>query len=112
MQRELAECKIAERTVREYVHEGKIALGLMTRETCVPQSYAWGVEAQVDWYEASAGIAGERIKLQAFGTLALLHVLTNRPSSPLFYLCGSSRMVFPASASVSLGGTGSALYGE
>jgi hypothetical protein len=67
MQRELAECKIAERTVREYAHERKIAAGLMTRETCVPQSYAWGVEAQVDWYEAYADIAGERIKLQAFG---------------------------------------------
>ena len=46
MQHELPECKIAERTVREYVHDRKIALGLMVRETCVPQSYAWGVEAQ------------------------------------------------------------------
>jgi hypothetical protein len=43
-----------------------IALGLMVRETCVPQSYAWGVEAQVDWYEAYADFAGERVKLQAF----------------------------------------------
>jgi transposase len=66
MQGELPECKIAERTVREYVHDRKMALGLMARETCVPQSYAWGVEAQVDWYEAYADIAGERIKLQAF----------------------------------------------
>jgi transposase len=66
MQRELPGHKIAERTVREYVHDRKIALGLMTRETCVPQSYAWGVEAQVDWYKAYADIAGERIKLQAF----------------------------------------------
>jgi hypothetical protein len=24
------------------------------RETCVPQSYTWGVEAQIDWYEAYA----------------------------------------------------------
>ena len=59
-------CKIAERTVREYVHDRKIALGLIVRETCVPQSYAWGVEAQVDWYEAYADVAGERIKLQVF----------------------------------------------
>jgi len=66
MQQELPECKIAERTVREYVHDRKIALGLMVRETCVPQSYAWGVEAQVDWYEAYADLAGERIKLQVF----------------------------------------------
>jgi transposase len=66
MQHELPECKIAERTVREYVHDRKIALGLMVRETCVPQSYTWGVEAQIDWYEAYADLAGERIKLQVF----------------------------------------------
>jgi len=39
----------------------------MVRETCVPQSYTWGVEAQVDWYEAYADLAGERVKLQVFG---------------------------------------------
>src|SRR5207247_10955829 len=66
MQSELSECKIAERTVREYVHDRKIALGLNVRETCVPQSYAWGVEAQIDWYEAYADLAGERTKLQVF----------------------------------------------
>ena len=38
MQHELAEWEIAERTVREYVHERKIALGFIVRETCVPQS--------------------------------------------------------------------------
>jgi hypothetical protein len=37
------------------VHDRKIALGLTVRETCVPQSYAWGVEAQIDWYEACGG---------------------------------------------------------
>jgi hypothetical protein len=41
MKRELTTCKIAERTVREYVHDRKIVLGLKVRETCVPQSYAW-----------------------------------------------------------------------
>ena len=35
-------------------------------ETCVPQSYAWGVEAQIDWYEAYADLGGERVKLQVF----------------------------------------------
>lgn len=63
---ELPDCKIGERTVRQYVHHRKIALGLLVRETCVPQSYAWGVEAQVDWYEAYADLAGERVKLQVF----------------------------------------------
>ena len=66
IQRELPECKIGERTVRQYVHQRKIALGMLMRETCVPQSYAWGVEAQVDWYEAYADLAGERVKLQVF----------------------------------------------
>jgi transposase len=63
---ELPDCKIGERTVRHYVHDRKIALGMFARETCVPQSYAWGVEAQVDWYEAYADMAGERVKLQVF----------------------------------------------
>jgi hypothetical protein len=63
---ELPDCKIGERTVRQYVHQRKIALGLLVRETCVPQSYAWGVEAQVDWYEAYADLSGERVKLQVF----------------------------------------------
>src|SRR6202043_422511 len=40
---------------------------MLVRETCVPQSYAWGVEAQIDWYEAYADLAGERVKLQVFG---------------------------------------------
>ena len=66
IQSELPDCRIAERTVREYVHTRKIVLGLLVRETCVPQSYGWGVEAQVDWYEAYADLGGERVKLQVF----------------------------------------------
>lgn len=66
IQRELPDCKIGERTVRQYVHERKIALGMKARETFVPQSYAWGAEAQVDWYEAHADLSGERVKLQVF----------------------------------------------
>jgi hypothetical protein len=41
-------------------------LGLIRRETFVPQSYAWGSESQVDWYEAYADLGGERQKLQVF----------------------------------------------
>lgn len=66
IQSELPDCKIAERTIREYVHTRKIALGLLVREVCIPQSYPWGAEAQIDWYEAYADLAGERIKLQVF----------------------------------------------
>jgi len=66
LREELPNCPVAERTVREYVHDRKHALGLLAREVCVAQSYEWGVEAQVDWYEAYADLAGERTKLQVF----------------------------------------------
>ena len=66
IQREIPECPVCERTVRSYVHERKVALGLVVQETFVPQSYDWGVEAQVDWYEAYADLSGERTKLQGF----------------------------------------------
>jgi transposase len=56
----------SERTVRAYVHRQRRQSGLTGREVFVPQSYAWGVEAQVDWYEAWAVLSGERIKLQVF----------------------------------------------
>jgi transposase len=63
---EVPGCTAAERTVRQYVEHRKRALGLARRETFVPQSYDWGVEAQVDWYEAFADLDGERVKLQVF----------------------------------------------
>ena len=66
IQRELPTCQISERTVRQYVQSRKRALGLLERETCVPQSYAWGAEAQIDWYESYADLGGERTKLQVF----------------------------------------------
>ena len=40
--------------------------GWRRAQTFVPQSYAWGSEAQVDWYEAWAELGGERVKLQVF----------------------------------------------
>ncbi len=63
---EVPGCTPAERTVRQYVERRKHVLGLTRHETFVPQSYGWGVEAQVDWYEAYADLGGERIKLQVF----------------------------------------------
>jgi len=60
------ELAIGERMVRKYVRRRKQALGLDGRETCIPQSYAWGSEGQVDWYEAYADLGGERTKLQGF----------------------------------------------
>jgi transposase len=66
LRRELPENQIGERTVRQYVQERKQALSMKVRDTCVPQSYAWGSEAQVDWYESCAELAGEPVKLQVF----------------------------------------------
>ena len=66
IRQEVLGCTAAERTVRQYVAQRKEVLGLARRETFVPQSYDWGVEAQVDWYEAYADLDGERVKLQVF----------------------------------------------
>jgi len=63
---EMAEVKVAESTIRRYVRKRKIELNLTKRETFIPQSYAWGQEAQVDWYEAFADIGGEREKVYVF----------------------------------------------
>jgi hypothetical protein len=48
------------------VHTRKVALGLLVREVCIPQSYAWGAEAQIDWYEAYGDLADSRTKMQVF----------------------------------------------
>lgn len=66
IQTERPACPITEGSVRRYVRQRKLALGLLTREPFVPQSYDWGVEAQVDWYEAYADLDGTRQKLQVF----------------------------------------------
>jgi len=63
---EIPEQKVAEATVRRYVHERKRELGWLVRATCVPQSYAPGQEGQVDWYEAWAELSGELVLLQVF----------------------------------------------
>jgi transposase len=57
---------VAESTVRNHVRARKRALGLIQRETFVPQSYVLGHEAQVDWYEAWADLGGERTLVQVF----------------------------------------------
>jgi hypothetical protein len=49
IQEEVPACPIAESTVRRYVRQRKQELGLLQRETCVPQHYPYGAEAQVDW---------------------------------------------------------------
>jgi transposase len=63
---ERPEVEVAESTVRQYVRKRKLEMGLMGRETFIPQSYRWGSEAQVDWYEAYAEIDGEERKVYIF----------------------------------------------
>ena len=60
------ELPIGEPTVRRYVGQRKRELGLKGREVFVPQTYEWGQEAQVDWFEATAKLGGEAVKLQFF----------------------------------------------
>jgi len=66
LRKEVPAVEVAECTVRRYVRERKRAMGLSGGETFVPQSYRWGREAQVDWYEAWADLDGERQKLFIF----------------------------------------------
>jgi len=57
---------VGEATVRRYVQHRRQELGQTRRETFIPQVYDWGVEAQVDWYEAVAEVAGETRKIYGF----------------------------------------------
>ena len=66
LRRERPEAPVAASTVREYVRGWKRAQGLLGRTVCVPQTYAWGQEAQVDWYEAVAILGDEEVTLQVF----------------------------------------------
>lgn len=53
IRQERPEVQVAEATVRRHVQRRKQEMGLASRETFVPQSYDWGGEGQVDWYEAT-----------------------------------------------------------
>ena len=66
IRKEIPEVQVAESTVRRYVREKKRELGLSGGETFVPQSYHWGGEGQVDWYEAWAELGGERQRVYIF----------------------------------------------
>lgn len=66
LSRELPGFSGSERSVRSYVQRRRQQLGLEYREVFIAQTYDWGSEAQVDWYEAWAILSGERVKLQVF----------------------------------------------
>jgi transposase len=89
LQHERPNCPVAESTVRRYVRSRKLALGLLSRETFVPQSYPWGSEAQVDWYEAAADLDGVRVTVQVFvirsmASGAAFHRAYQRPTQQAF----------------------------
>ena len=57
---------VAERTVREYVHRRRRELGDPPEEVFVPMVHEPGVEAEVDWGEAEAVIAGQQRRVYLF----------------------------------------------
>ena len=63
---EHSEHQISESQVRRYVRQRKRELGLLGSEVFVPQSYQWGQQAQVDWYEATVKIGSEVRNLYLF----------------------------------------------
>ena len=84
------EHEIGESTVRRYVGRRKRELGLKDAEIFVPQSYDWGVEGQVDWYEAYARIGGEEQKvyvvvMRSMGSAGALHRGYPRPTQQAFF---------------------------
>jgi transposase len=66
IQQERPEVRVGEATVRRYVQHRRGQLGMAEREVFVPQSYGWGDEAQVDWYEAVIELQGERRRVYLF----------------------------------------------
>src|ERR1017187_9535952 len=72
IRQERPEASVGEATVRGYVQRRKQELGQVRRETFIPQVYDWGVEAQVDWYEAMAEIGGEMRKVYGFSMRSMV----------------------------------------
>ncbi len=58
--------KVSESTVRRYVCWKRLAMGAAAKEVYIAQTYAFGEEAQVDWYEAYANFAGDEQKVYVF----------------------------------------------
>ena len=57
---------ISESQVRRYVRQRKREIGLTISELFVPQTYTFGQEAQVDWYEAKVKLGGVAQDLYLF----------------------------------------------
>jgi len=62
----MPEIVVGESTVREYVCERRQAMGLLKHQVFIAQSYHFGDEAQVDWYEIQAEFDGQPRKVYIF----------------------------------------------
>jgi transposase len=58
--------EVAQRTVREYVHARRRAMGLAVAEVFVPLCHEPAAEAEVDWGQAEAVIAGQPTDVHLF----------------------------------------------
>lgn len=66
IRRERPEATVSESTIRRYAAWKKSILSCAAKEICIAQRYAFGEEAQVDWYEAYAEFSGDRQKVNVF----------------------------------------------
>jgi len=66
LRREMPEVEVSGSTIRRYVRMRKAAMGLLGHEIFVPQSYQFGGEAQVDWYEGWVLFDRESRKMNVF----------------------------------------------
>jgi transposase len=66
IRQEKPEAAVSESSVRRYVCWKKRQLGIGAKEIYIAQSYAFGEEAQVDWYEAYANFSGDEQKVYVF----------------------------------------------
>jgi transposase len=66
IRQEMPNIAVSESTVRKYVRERKEEMGLAGGEVFIEQSYDWGKEGQIDWYEARAELGGEERRVNLF----------------------------------------------
>jgi hypothetical protein len=63
---ERPEVTVSESSVRRYVNAKKREMGAAGKEVFIAQSYRFGEEAQVDWYEARVRFAGDEQTVYIF----------------------------------------------
>jgi transposase len=66
IRQEMPHAEVSESTIRRYVARRKLEIGAAQHEVFIAQSYTFGDEAQVDWFEAYANFAGDRQKVYVF----------------------------------------------